>query len=169
MLYQNLEIAPDELPAIEEVQFNRHPLRYRTLRLIDLFIVMTLLASAWVIPLLKDVRTAIWVGLAIAWGLIFLLFLIEEIKGFRIRGYALREHDITYQKGYFLYSLATIPFNRVQHSEISRGPIARLFRLTTLRIYTAGGATSDLSIGGLEPEEATRLRDHIAKSTSGHA
>ena len=51
-----------------------------------------------------------------------------------------------------------IPFNRIQHIETVRGPIERLLGLATIKIFSAGGLSSDLSISGLEAERATRLK-----------
>ncbi len=62
--------------------------------------------------------------------------------------------------------MITIPFNRIQHTEISRGPIERKYELSTLKIYTAGGSTSDLSIPGLEAEEAEQLKEFVAKKAA---
>lgn len=168
MLYENLQIQAGELPAIEEVSFQRHPLRYRTLRLINLTIAFLVLSLAWIIPLIADAGLLITLSIAGGWLLLLAGFLVEELKGFLIRGYALREHDISYKHGFFRFSLTTVPFNRIQHSEISHGPIARLFRLATLKIYTAGGSSSDLKIAGLDPENAKKLRDYITKVTSSY-
>ncbi|MFW5762007.1 MAG: PH domain-containing protein, partial [Cyclobacteriaceae bacterium] len=48
------------------------------------------------------------------------------------------------------------------------GPLNRLFKLTTLKIYTAGGSTSDLNIPGLEYDDAQKLREYIAEKSSKH-
>lgn len=88
--------------------------------------------------------------------------------GFPKRGYILRERDITYSKGWLFHSVTTIPFNRIQHSDVSQGPIERKFKLSTLKIYTAGGSSSDLSIPGLEAGEAQILREFISKKVGLH-
>jgi hypothetical protein len=40
------------------------------------------------------------------------------------------------------------------------------FGLATLRVFTAGGSGSDLSIEGLPLEEAQRVKEHLAKRIS---
>ena len=84
-------------------------------------------------------------------------------KGFEIKGFALREKDITYRSGYIFRSVTTIPFNRVQHCEITEGPIERQFGLKKLEVFTAGGQSSDLSIPGLKGEQAQQLKEYITK------
>ena len=76
---------------------------------------------------------------------------------------ALRENDISYKSGLLFFTMTSIPLNRLQHCEVSQGPLGRLFDLASVKIYTAGGSTSDLSIGGLKKEAAHRLRDHITR------
>jgi membrane protein YdbS with pleckstrin-like domain len=89
--------------------------------------------------------------------------------GFQHRGYAVRQQDITYKKGWIFRSRTTVPFNRIQHSEINQGPLDRKYGISSLKIFTAGGSTSDLTIPGLPPEEAERLHEFITDQTSAHA
>jgi len=100
-------------------------------------------------------------------GLIFMMLLISLIIyfGFFKKSYAIREKDIIYNSGLFWRSSVAIPFNRVQHCEVSIGPIDRMFDLSELKIFTAGGASSDLAIEGLRPETANRLKDYIVNKT----
>ncbi len=165
MDFTNTQLDVEELPHIEQVEFKQHPARYFTLRMISFSITFTFLAASWIVPLLFEASTIALI-LGIIWLLIGCISLTEEIKGFAIRGYVLRENDISYRKGFLFFSQITIPFNRIQHCEIAQGPIARSFNLSALSIYTAGGSASDLRIGGLEPDEAKRLRDYIAKVSS---
>jgi membrane protein YdbS with pleckstrin-like domain len=72
--------------------------------------------------------------------------------GFRKRAYAMREKDICYTHGYIISKTIALPYNRVQHIEISRSFIARKLGLSTLKIYSAGESGSDLVIHGL-PEK----------------
>ena len=39
------------------------------------------------------------------------------------------------------------------------------FNLAELKVFTAGGASSDLSISGLSPETAARIKDFIVIKT----
>ncbi|MEM9544698.1 MAG: PH domain-containing protein [Bacteroidota bacterium] len=100
-------------------------------------------------------------------GLIALsiLSLLVVYFGFFKKSYAIREKDIIYNSGLFWRSSVAIPFNRVQHCEVAIGPIDRMFELSELKIFTAGGASSDLTIEGLTPETSNRLKDYIVNKT----
>lgn len=99
------------------------------------------------------------------WGLVALLSLWLTHRGYHLQGYALRARDIVFRKGVIFQNIVTIPFNRVQHCEISQGPIERFFGLKTLEIYTAGGRSSDLSIPGLLPDQAQQFKEFIIGNT----
>ena len=99
--------------------------------------------------------------LLIAWLCGYLLMLyFSSLRVDRMR-YAIREQDVSFAQGVFFQEVITIPFNRIQHCELSRGVFERMYKLATIKIYTAGGSGSDISIPGLTPADAQRLRDFI--------
>lgn len=103
---------------------------------------------------------------AITFFILFTIWgFISTLKGFHNKAYALREKDIVYRSGWLWKQTTTAPFNRVQHVSIDQGPIERQFDLAKLKIYTAGGKTSDMSIPGLAPETANQLKEYIVKKT----
>jgi len=161
----NDQIYQNDLPDIEQSSFQPHPRRFLKKKLIADFL--------WTVPLFIGAGVLIyffpewW-----AWGIlglvvvIVLLVLFVAYKGFTYKGYALRERDITYKRGWIFHKQVTVPFNRIQHTEISHGPIDRAFNLRGLDIYTAGGASSDLKISGLAPNDAERIKEYLAKKTA---
>jgi membrane protein YdbS with pleckstrin-like domain len=165
--FENPQLYQTALPSVEAVEFKKHPRRYLPYLLITSIMPFTFILLGGLILMLFGL---FWWGLAAvgAWLLIIMLISLEEIKGFPIRGYAIRQHDITYKKGWLFFSKTTVPFNRIQHGEIVQGPIAQLFELSELRLFTAGGSVSDLPIGGLPYEEAQRLREAVTKYTAYH-
>jgi len=166
--WQNPEIQLVDLPPVEDGNFQQHPLRYRKYRNFGATIF-------WAIPVLVYsgfviFQFGIWAyfaGVALALFMLFSFFGINI--GYRRRSYALREKDLTYKKGWLFSATTTVPFNRIQHTEVSQGPLERRFELCTLNIYTAGGSTSDLSIPGLNEDEAQQLRDFISKKAALYA
>ncbi len=166
-VWQNPVMEVADLPQVEDVHFQRHPVRYQSYRY--------LVASIWwAIPVVAFVVFAtlytdwwaVYAGIPLA-SLIVLSYVGIGI-GYRKRSYALRQNDLTYRKGWLFYSITTVPFNRIQHTEVAQGPLERKYKLCTLNLYTAGGSTSDLSIPGLEQDEAQQLRDYVAKKAAIH-
>lgn len=108
-----------------------------------------------------------WVLLAV-WGGLFLLSLRAAYRRYAAEGYALREHDILHKHGVWWCTVTAIPYCRMQHCEISRGPVESTFGLATLKVFTAGGSSSDIGIEGLPVEEAQRVKEYITQKIGKH-
>ena len=161
-LFENLQIQTGQLPQAEEQEFVPHPDRYKRLSYIWLSIFSIILCATWIIPVVQGEMVGFFIAFPL-WLVVNSLLWLETVKSFAIRGYLLRQHDISYRKGFLKFSLITIPYTRIQHSEITQGPLARAMKLSTLNIFTAGGSSSDLKIPGLDPEDAQKLRTFIAE------
>ena len=74
--------------------------------------------------------------------------------------YLLREHDLSLRSGVVTRAVETIPFSRVQHVSVGRGPIERTLGLATLTVSSAG---PDISVSGLTPDDADRIKQLIAE------
>ena len=81
--------------------------------------------------------------------------------GFSKKGYCLREQDIHYQKGVVWHVTKSLPYVRIQHIELETGPIERLFGLTTMKFYSAGGGGADLKVSGLTEDTAQKMRTYV--------
>jgi membrane protein YdbS with pleckstrin-like domain len=166
----NDQVLADRLPNIEEADFQKHPKRFLNKKLIaKVIIFIPLLVGVGVLYFLVEEIAWLWIAALGAWLFLFLTAVFLAYKEYFVRGYVLREQDITYKKGWLFHSQTTVPFNRIQHTEINHGPIDRLFKLCELDIFTAGGSASDLSISGLDPEDAAKLKDYISGKLSVHA
>ena len=86
--------------------------------------------------------------------LLMLLSAFIYYLGFKKRVYAMREKDICYSHGYIVTKTISLPYNRIQHIEITRSFLARKLNLSSLKIYSAGESGGDLIIHGLPKEVA---------------
>jgi uncharacterized protein len=169
MIFQNAQVPLAELPSIENVHFQRLSPSYRKVEVIATSIFFAILFMGWLVfYLIKPFKVAwpSWVLLAV-WGVLFALAVRSALRRFAAEGYALRQHDILHKHGIWWRTVTAIPYNRMQHCEISRGPVESAFGLATLRVFTAGGSSSDLSIGGLPVEEAQRVKEFITARIGG--
>jgi membrane protein YdbS with pleckstrin-like domain len=62
-----------------------------------------------------------------------------------------------------VFKQTILPYKRIQHVEIKQGPLFKAFKLFTLKVYTAGSASGDLSIAGLNKDDADKLKAQILK------
>ncbi len=75
--------------------------------------------------------------------------------------YLVDEGGLRIRRGVFWRKVIWIPMSRVQHTDVSQGPVQRPFGLATLTVHTAGTAGASISLAGLEHGIATRLCDHL--------
>ncbi len=86
---------------------------------------------------------------------------VVDVRAVRAYGYAERERDLLVRHGRMIRRLSIVPYARMQFVDVTAGPLERAFGIATVRLHTAAAA-SDATIPGLEPAEATRLRDRLA-------
>ena len=80
---------------------------------------------------------------------------------YRHTSYRLDADGIRIRRGVVWRSVTSVPQARVQHTDVSQGPLERSFELATLVIHTAGTQNASVSLGGLRHGDALRIRDHL--------
>jgi uncharacterized protein len=80
----------------------------------------------------------------------------------RALGYRLRDDDLVFRKGIMFLRVVAVPYGRMQLVDINRGPLARAFGLSELKLVTAAAA-SHITIPGLPEAEAEQLRDRLVE------
>lgn len=78
--------------------------------------------------------------------------------------YRVDEQGIEIRRGVHWRIVINVPRSRVQHIDVSQGPIDRRYGLGTLVIYTAGTDHAKVELGGLEHVRALRIREHLLPS-----
>lgn len=167
--FSNFPINLSELPDAAEQNFLPLQSKYRWILIVNsLLFFLFFFGGAFAfyhfspqeIP--DYLHLIIFTVLAILMSLRILFLLL----GFSKRGYLVREYDILYRKGLLRRKLVAIPLNRIQHSEVRQSFLARLLKISKVKVYTAGGNSSDLNIAGLSEEEALKLKDYLSKRVS---
>jgi membrane protein YdbS with pleckstrin-like domain len=125
---------------------------------------------------------SLWIGSGV---LVFGLFLLPTwaivIAGFawllqrwpaiayRFSSYRIDEGGIEIRQGVYWRTITNVPRSRVQHTDVSQGPLERRFGLGTLVIYTAGTTHSKVNLSGLDFDVARRIRAHLLPSDQSDA
>lgn len=168
-IFENLPVDADELPKLAQVDFHPIEKKYLRVSLIISTIFWTILLIGWLalslFSDLKDEPLALPIGVGVV-VLLAALSMTITVKGFKKKKYALRQRDIIYTKGLLWRVRTSIPFNRIQHAELKQGPLDRMYGLHSLKIYTAGGQSSDLVIPGLLEKKALSIKDFILGKTA---
>ena len=106
--------------------------------------------------------TLLRVGLgALAFAAFALWCLWWPAVRYRHVSYRLNERGLWIRRGVVWRSEISVPKSRVQHTDVSRGPIERRFELATLVLHTAGTQHAAVSLGGLSHDAALAIRDDL--------
>jgi len=130
MEFSNQQIEEWELPSVLDIKYRPIQKKHRTVSIIASFIFTFIII---VIPFVINMASNdTWfydhiIYILAAWLFLFGLLALFSFKGYQHKGYAMRERDIIFKKGWIWRSSTIVPFNRIQHTEIDQGPIERLF------------------------------------------
>jgi uncharacterized protein len=80
---------------------------------------------------------------------------------YRRLGYRLTDKLLQVVRGWMFHTDTIVPFVRVQHIDVTRGPVDKLFGTATLVVHTAGTHNSIVTVPGLAPQAADEIRDII--------
>lgn len=159
--FNNSQIDVDSLPEAESLNFNSLEPSYRSVLLISNAIFFGLLGIGIAVAIYTtrdEIPLLLKYILPSVYSVVLIFSFLSIIFGFKNKSFAVRERDINYKKGWLWKSRMVVPFKRIQHSEVTQGPIDRMFNLAKLKVYTAGGSGSDLTIPGLKQVEADKLK-----------
>ncbi|HYG64439.1 MAG TPA: PH domain-containing protein [Thermoanaerobaculia bacterium] len=79
----------------------------------------------------------------------------------RHASYKVDDNGIQIRQGVVWRKEINVPRSRVQHTDVSQGPLERRFGLGTLVIYTAGTDHAKIELHGLDHATALAIRDHL--------
>jgi len=87
--------------------------------------------------------------------------LVAPDRIYRRLGYAIDGRFLRTVRGWLFHTDTVVPFVRVQHIDVTRGPFDKMFGTATLVVHTAGTHNSIVSLPGLSPERAAEIREAI--------
>ena len=130
--------------------------------LIGAFIAWLTELPRWAVPLLPVAwlgATAFLSWIAYAW----------PRRSYRHTSYVLDADGIEIRAGVWWRTVNNVPRSRVQHIDVSQGPLERSYGLGRLIVYTAGTEHSRVELPGLDHATALQLRDHLLPRGSDDA
>lgn len=134
------------------------------------WIVTIALSLAWlmaigVLSLSDDLPAAIWWTIVALWAPFTVAIAVLGFRWppveYRYARYRVDDELIEIQRGVVFRKSIAVPRSRVQHLDVSQGPLMRRYGLGQLAIYTAGTEHSEVSLPGLAFEQAQLLRDRL--------
>jgi uncharacterized protein len=110
--------------------------------------------------LLRDTRVAGLLPLAILVLGIAVVAIAPQRAHRRLR-YRLTERILQVVRGWLFHTDTVVPLVRVQHLDVVRGPLDKMFGTASLVLHTAGTHNSVVTVPGLAPERAIEIRDIV--------
>jgi len=80
---------------------------------------------------------------------------------YRYASYRVDQAGLEIRGGVYFRHVINVPRSRVQHTDVSQGPVERKYGLATLAIHTAGTEHARVELSGLPHEVAVAIRDHL--------
>ncbi|UTF60448.1 PH domain-containing protein [Gilvimarinus sp. DA14] len=166
MSLQDAVVTAEQLPPLDREPWSAISPSYRAVLrwTVLLYCLFPLIGLGLVITFnLEHLQTPAKIAAAVL--IVFALFLLGVWVPRRVHHtqYLLRELDIHKRTGFWWHKTVSAGTNRIQHIEVTQGPIERLYRLSKLVLYTAGGYQSDIKIPGLPTDEAHRLKQYLTE------
>jgi membrane protein YdbS with pleckstrin-like domain len=87
--------------------------------------------------------------------------LVAPDRIYRRLGYAIDGRLLRTVRGWLFHTDTVVPFVRVQHIDVTRGPFDKMFGTATLVVHTAGTHNSIVTLPGLSPTRAAEIREAI--------
>ena len=110
------------------------PLRYTLLIAIDVILLLLAVVNIWFVP-----------------------------KAYRYKGFAIREHDISYRSGLIFPKTVTVPFCKIQQVNVRQGLVPRMFGLYEVDVVNGAQTLSSLAIPGLTAERANDIKELVMR------
>lgn len=135
----------------------------RVLRIRSAITWLGLATMAAVADAILNWRTAIPFGVSVvpivASGVLAVVVLVPG--RWRRWGYAFTETELHVAQGWLTQTHTVVPVARVQHIDVSQGPIERGAGVATLILHTAGTEGSLVRLPGISRQRAEDIRDAI--------
>ena len=131
-----------------------------------LTVTLCLMFAAGVVSVLEG--KYLWPALPVLIALVgFSLSWFWPPAAYRHLRFGVDEAGIVIQQGVFFRSHIALPRVRIQHTDVSQGPLQRRFGVGTLTFYTAGSRHTRIELPGLTHGEAIALRDMLLAEGQG--
>ncbi|HEV2747465.1 MAG TPA: PH domain-containing protein [Allosphingosinicella sp.] len=133
------------------------------MRLRALLAAIVLLAAAALAESIMGETVGLRRGAILAPLLLLLLYgvLIAPGRRYRALGYRIDAVELHIGRGVWTRVETIVPLARVQHIDVSQGPLERAFGICRLVLHTAGTMNSLVVLPGLARETAEAMRDEI--------
>jgi membrane protein YdbS with pleckstrin-like domain len=129
-------------------------------------VVLAVVSGGSLFALIRSEAPAVsWIGMGVIvaaiGGLLGLATWLGPLWSYRSTSLLVDDAGLEIARGVLWRHQISVPRSRIQHTDVTQGPVDRRFGLGTLVIYTAGTEHAAIPIEGLAHETALALRDAL--------
>jgi hypothetical protein len=116
-------------------------------------------------------HSVIWLGVEwlVVTGLLVFWSHFWPAIAYRHASYVVSPEGIEIRRGVIWRAIVNVPRSRIQHTDVSQGPLERGHHLGSLSIFTAGTDYARVGLPGLRHGTAMAIRDHLLPGGSDDA
>jgi membrane protein YdbS with pleckstrin-like domain len=163
-------------PTTGNVEQRLDPRYVQLHRQLGWIVALFIAGSSLLIILIVSIVSFSWwgfLGRAVLWTLVtaFLIWHAQHWPAvvYRHTTYRLDDQVFEIRRGVYWRQIVSVPRSRVQHTDVSQGPLERTHGLGTLVVYTAGTDHAKVDLQGLSYETALSLREQLLPREGGDA
>ena len=156
----NRQIWPEEVQPVEKLAFEHVEPKYVKVVIARITLVYLLLMGCATLILTSDYshKMTVFIAGEIVLALAYVINVAMSAKIFAFKGYALRDHDITYRSGIFFPKTTTVPFSKIQQVTVRMNPVSRIFGLYYVDVVNGTqNALNQITIPGLFHHRARQI------------
>ncbi len=158
-LAETRSAQPLSVQEHEDALTQLHPNHKKAMRVQGAFFALPFLVAAAVLEFILPTPPGL------VFGVIFIIAAILVLRiphrRFAARGFAMSDDRLRVVRGLLFRSDTVVPFGRVQHIDVDRGPLERFYDLATLTLHTAGSHNASVHLPGLKHDDALAMREEI--------
>ncbi|HEX9806745.1 MAG TPA: PH domain-containing protein [Alteraurantiacibacter sp.] len=136
-----------------------HPNHVKALRVGAFLLVLPFLIGSLVVEVSRLLPPAAIAGPV--WVLAGWMVIGLPWRRYKARGYRMGADRLQVVRGLLFHKDTIVPFGRVQHIDVEKGPVERYYSLATLVLHTAGTHNASVTLPGLAEEDALAMREAI--------
>lgn len=156
------------LPSLTELPLTPIEPSYAKMVLLvtSLFVSLALVGIAAILFLAKPATLPIHLVVMTCCIMIGVGLCYFSYKQAKVIRYGVYPHQFILQKGLIWRSTTALPYTRLQHVNLSQGPVERHYQLSSLKCFSAGSGEAEIDLPGLNTDTAESLRQHLLEQAA---
>lgn len=158
----NRQINIDDTTPVGLLHYTPLDKRYKKVSVIAAALAYTVLIAAGMLLLYIEDMWIFWSAEGVL-AVVCAINLALLPKAYGYKGYAMREHDMSYRSGIIFPKITTVPYDRIQQVSRKQNPLSKFFGLYSVEIVNGAQELASITIPGLPEEKANQIKRFLTE------